>query len=484
LIRRVLLAAVLSCALAIGAASSASAAAPPLSHATAVQALNAAKDAFRTPLGGGGTNAGTDDVTVALRDLAVALPALRGSDRAEAKDLLARPTDKNDRGYFGKEADASPICNAKFCVHWTDKAENAPVSGSFTNDILDAMALSYAVENTNLGWRDAKSDGTKGSRGGLGADGQVDAYITNLGPNLYGYATTDPGQKGLKRYAYLVLDNNYVGFPTPPTEAMQVTVAHEYNHILRYNYDVYEDTWLSEATATWAEDKVYPAINDYVNYVPEFAAKPQVPMTGSSIKIYAEAVWNHWLSYKFGNDAIRNTWEVSPSQKDFAVDSYNRAIKDAGGTSFSEELGEFFTDTAEWHSSSSFPDVASYPDVKRSGTVTGNAIKAKLDNTAYRLYNVQPTAAPSVTLKVKAEKGTHSTIALIGRAGGEPGVVTRQISYLPKGGKGTSTLENPGSFSRITAVVANVDGRSKGFNKKGKRVYSSDGSGYKLSLGG
>ncbi len=46
------------------------------------------------------------------------------------------------------------------------------------------------------------------------------------------------------------------------------------------------------------------------------------------------------------------------------------------------------------------------------------------------------------------------------------------------------TLDDPGSFSRITAVVANVDGRSKRMNKKGKRIYSSDGSSYKFSLKG
>ncbi len=346
------------------------------------------------------------------------------------------------------------------------------------------MALSYAVENTALGWKNAKSDGTLGSRKGVGRDGQVDVYITDLGENLYGYASTDPGQKGAKRYAYLVLDNNYVGFPTPPIESMQVTVAHEYNHILQFNYDVYEDVWLFEDTATWAEEKVYPAINDYLNYLPALAKKPHTPMTGSSIKIYAEAVWNHWLSYKFGDDVVRDTWKVSASQKSFAVDSYNKAIRNAGGTTFGEELGQYFAETAEWQSSPSFPDAAEYPDVKRSGTVKAETIKTGLDNTSYRLYKVQPTMSASTTLKVKAEQGTRSTIALIGREGAEPGILTREIIHLPKGGKGEVTLEDPGKFSRITAVVANVDGRSSRLDKKGRRVYKSDGSDYKLSLAG
>lgn len=483
--RRLVLLPTLACVLTLSAAATATAeAAPATSHAAAVQALQAARDAFATPLSSG-PGTGSRDVTVALRDLAVALPALRGADRTAARDLLARPTDKRDRRYFGKEAADSPICDPQFCVHWTDKAKNAPVSQSFINRILDAMALSYTVENTSLGWKQAKSDGKLGKRHGIGGDGQVDVYITNLGKNLYGYASTDGGQRGTKRYAYLVLDNNYVGFPTPPTESMQVTVAHEYNHILQFNYDVFEDVWLFEDTATWAEEQVYPGINDYLNYLPAFADKPQVPMTGSSIKIYSEAIWNHWLSYKFGKDLIRKTWVVSPGERHFAVASYNRVIKDANGaSSFGKELGQFFTDTAEFHSSPAFPDAAAYPDVKRSGKVGSSPKRTTLDNTSFRLYNVKPTMDSSITLKVKAERGTQSTIALIGRQGGQPGVIDEDVKYLPQGGKGTVTLANPGTFARITAVVANVDGRSKRTDRKGRRIYSADGSGYKLSLGG
>lgn len=484
--RHVLLTALLACALAAGLTSTASAA-PAVSSAAAQQALQNAQDVFTSPLKAGEA-AGSRDATLALRDLATALPALHGADRKAAQSLLARPTDKNDRGYFGKEAADSPICDSQFCVHWTDKGKNAPVSQQFLNDILDATALSYTRENTDLGWKNAKSDGKLGKRHGVGGDGQVDVYVTNLGPNLYGYASPDGGQRGLKRYAYLVLDNNYVGFPTPPTESMQVTVAHEYNHILQFNYDVYEDTWLFEDTATWAEEQVYPGINDYLNYIPAFSEKPQVPMTGTSIKIYSEAIWNHWLSYKYGADLIRRNWEVSPSQKHFAVASYDKSIKEQNGaSSFGRELGEFFTATAEFKSESAFPDTTvpdAYPDVKRSGTVGSEAKSTKLDNTSFRLYKVKPTMSPSVSFTVKAQKGTQSTVALIGRQGAEPGVVSDDIKYLPKGGKATVTLDNPGTFSRITAVVANVDGRSSRMDKRGKRIYKSDGSKYRFSLGG
>ena len=481
ILRRIALLFTLLTALLLPAAATAGPAAPDVSRAAAERALDEALDAFREPLAASsGPAAGSREVTGALRDLAVAVPALGKADRRRARSLLARPTDKNDRAYFGKEASDSPICNANFCVHWTDKAANKPVSGFFLGQILASVDLSRAVENGTLGWRDAKSDGRLGSRKGKGAEGQVDVYVTNLGKRLYGYAAPDGGQRGQRRYAYLVLDNNYVGFPTNPLDSMRVTVAHEYNHILQFNYDVYQDLWLFEDTATWAEDKVYPGINDYLNYLPAFARKSSRPMTGRSIKIYAEAVWNHWLSANYGDDVVRNTWRVSPKQKSFAVAAYNRAIKDAGGPGFGRALGGFFAATAEWKLDADFPDHGEYPDVKRAGKLTGRK-KTTLDNTSYRLYDVEPSADPEATLKVRAEKGTETSISLVGRTGG--GVVTTETAHLRKGGTGTVTIANPGAYARITAVVANVDGSSK-VNRKGKRVYKADGSGYRVSLKG
>jgi len=365
---------------------------PTVTPEAAQRALADAVDALSPSQGprtfSAGPESASREATGALRDLAVALPVLHGADRRRAQDLLARPTDKNDRAYFGKEAPDSPTCNAYFCIHWTDKAKNRPASQSFLNAILDSVNLSRSVENDDLNWRDPKSDRKLGARHGKGANGQTDVYVTNLGRNLYGYASTDGHQHGRKRYAYLVLDNDYVGFPTGPLDSMRVTVAHEYNHILQFNYDIYEDLWLFEDTATWMEDKVYPNINDYLNYLTTFARQSARPMTGSTIKVYAEAVWNHWLSARYGNNVVRDTWKVSPKQKSFAVDSYNKAVKKAGGPGFARELGDFFAATAEWKALPAFPDSAAYPDMKRSGSLGGTTRKTKLDNTSYRLYDV------------------------------------------------------------------------------------------------
>ena len=126
-----------------------------------------------------------------------------------------------------------------------------------------------------------------------------------------------------------------------------------------------------ESTAVWAEEKVYPEIDDYLNYVRVFAAFPGAPLTKAyppdkrkSLKIYGSAVWNHWLDTGgggYGVDVIRRAWEVSDVTKpaDFSLASYDRAIAGAGGRSFGREFASFAAATAEWQAGlGNFPDHA------------------------------------------------------------------------------------------------------------------------------
>ena len=455
----------------------ASAGGSTVSHADAVSALRAAQGLFATPLS---TASSPDrDATVVLRDLAVALPQLDRAQRRQGRALLARPTDPG-RESFGREADASPVCDANFCVHWSANRQNAPASQGFINDVIASTNLTYAVENGTLGWKPPRSDGSRGRRNGRGGEGQVDVYITNLSKRLYGYAAPDPGQNGTRRFAYLVLDNNYVGFPSPPIDSLRVTVAHEYNHILQFNYDTFEDKWMFESTATWAEQQVYPDINDYLNYLPAFARGSESPLTGRDIKIYAEAVWNHWLGARFGQESVRDAWAASADgvkPPHHATSAYTASIRAHGGGSFSSEFGAFAAATAEWRSDPSFPDASTYPDMRRKGTLGRKAQRVTLDNTSYRLVNVRSNGTAPISLRVKAPHRVASTIALVGRAGPvESGTVTTRIRQLPKGGRGAVVLDDPGAYHRITAVIVNGDGRIKGRN------YLSDDSKYRYAL--
>jgi hypothetical protein len=366
------------------------------------------------------------------------------------------------------------------------KADKSPANGipDFVDDVAQAASQSYAVENGTLGWRDPLSDGRKGSRNGKGTQGQVDVYLAALGNGLFGYATTDRGTKGQRQPGYLVIDNDYAGFSGVPLELMQATMAHEYNHVVQFAYDLDLDGWMFESTATWMEDQVFPDVNDYINFLDPTIRVPQAPLAEKdrrAFKLYGSAVWNHYLTHEYGPEVVRSAWEAGPSVKpdDFAVAAYERAIRDAGGAGFSQDFVGFAAATAEWRSTDVFPDPGLYRDIKRSGALRKDE-KGKLDHTGYRLFKVKRPNGGDLVLSAKFEAGVRSGIALVGRDGPViGGTVVSESAYLPKGGRATVTLPDAARFSRITAVAANADGRVKGNSRK----YRADGARYKLGLG-
>lgn len=432
------------------------------------------------------------EATMVLRDLAVALPALEGESRRRAIGLLQRPDESGDPDSLGKEAAASPLCDAHFCVHWGSKEPQAPSEADsdsngvpdYIDEVAEAAATSYAVENSSLGWRDAKSDGTRGSRKGRGGEGQVDIYVTDLGRGLFGYAQPDFGERGRSRAGYLVIDNDYKGFGGVPLDLMRVTIAHEYNHILQFAYDTFQDLWMLEATATYMEEKVYPSIDDYLNFLPSFANGSTRAMATSDnrdLKVYGSAVWNHWLSGRYGDEIVRNAWAGSTTvdPPGFAVAAYESVIQSAGGTSFSEEFASFATATAEWNSSPAFPDAARYPQMRRRGKLGARNRHFELPHTAYRLLHVPRKGAGTLRLSVKAQRGVRTGIALVGRTGPvDSGSVSSVSDFGPRGGRLAVELPGYEIYDRITAVLINADGRLT----RSQRAYRSSPARFKAKL--
>jgi hypothetical protein len=450
----------------------------------------------RVALHDGGSVRRGADVTLLLKQLALDLPNLSGAERKSAVRLLARPTPgqggSNELEY--EVAEEAPLCSEHFCVHYVKTTDDAPsLTDSNSNGIPDYVETMsgvfehvYAVENVDLGWRAPKTDGTRGCEAGAPSNcpGKTDVYIKEIGgQGIYGYAAPDPGQNGAHQFAYLVMDNDYNADQFPqyagePLKPMEVTAAHEYNHVLQFNYDTNEDSWMFESTATWMEDRVYTDVNDYVQYLTPWAQMSFVPLTyftygddPLNVKAYGDAVWNRWLETHFGDDSIRDAWDSSLTNtpQSFAPGAYDTSLK-ARGSTFYSAFSTFAADTAEWRAANSpFAEGVTFPDLDRAASAStnrpivltpdGTASAGSLSHTAYLLFDVRsPTGMPQLKLAVNTPRGTRMAIALVGRVGAEDsGQSTQFLKLLPNGGPGTITIDNPGQYDRLTAVVINAD---------------------------
>jgi hypothetical protein len=465
----------------------------------ALKAANRALDQSGTSWAERGSDS---DPTLALRNLHAVLPRLHGDRRRQALRLLARPTDAKDPYHNSyKVPEAAPYCTANFCVHYVTTTADAPdltdlggVLGvpDYVEKIDVAAETSYAVENVQLGWPAPRSDGTLG-----GGDGLTDIYLVNVGGDgLFGYSAPDPSQNCKRKcFAFLVMDNDFsfneFGYENPQIP-LEVTIAHEYNHVLQFGIDAALDGWLFESSATWSEDKVFPNDNDYVNYLNTFARTPGVPITkfsgGRGLRIYGLAVLNHYLDSGAGGlgpGVVLGAWKAGSTTDpaNFALGALNESIRNLGGLGFGQEFTKFAAATAEWRTSGGFPDATSYPDVKREGALlpdTGTT-KATLDHTAYRLYDVSANAASSLTLSLNSGS-VRAGIALVGHDN-DDGTVTTAVRYLGHGGKASVTLIDPTRYERITAVVVNADTRISGRARDGRDWhYIHDNAPLKIKL--
>src|SRR3954452_462259 len=200
------------------------------------------------------------------------------------------------------------------------------------------------------------------------------------------------------------------------------------------------------------EDKVYPSVDDYVNYVNAWVANTKTPLTAfpdTNLKPYGSAVSNHWLDHRFGPAAIRAAWEQSPSAGDFAPGAYSAAISAAGGTGFNDEFDRFAATVAEWDTpGAGFPD--RYPDVPRDGALPAGmqTVPFGLPHTTFAFFNVPIPAATTIRLTGTLPLGTSGAIALVGRTGADAaaGTVTTNLTHMPNGGTDVVSLDNPSRF--------------------------------------
>jgi hypothetical protein len=290
------------------------------------------------------------DATMILRDLAVRLDSLSPADRRVAHGILARPA-TDSSGVPGAWSDGedphSPECGTNVCVHWAAPGNDAPAAtdadlNTYPDWVDAALATAEHVwdaEVTTMGYRAPLSDLGSSDHG---PDGRLDIYISNLGKDdLYGYCTSDDpklatlGDPGVTPdvSAYCVVDNNYaerIFRSHTPIQNLKVTLAHEFFHAVQFSYDVDEDVWLMEGTATWMEDQVYDGINDNRQYLQNSQLRyPWIPLdhSASCCFQYGSWIWFRFLSETMNPGVIHEIWDEADGAAGGPNDYSTQAIR-------------------------------------------------------------------------------------------------------------------------------------------------------------
>ena len=252
------------------------------------------------------------DATLALRDLAQALPSLGPAEHRRATAMLARPTSPHDQFGDSYRAPAKRACSRHICMHWVTRTSDAPRSRAWVRRTMDVMKQVWAREVGAMTYRRPLRDGQRGG------DGRLDVYLKDVGAQgLFGYCATERRSRTSmwKASGYCVLDDDFARsqFHAPPTVSLKATAAHEFFHEVQFAYDFNEDAWWMEATATWMEEQVFDGANDNRRYIPfGQIGEPNTPLDefqGAGAAQYGNWPFFEYLSRHFGREIVRRAWQ-------------------------------------------------------------------------------------------------------------------------------------------------------------------------------
>jgi hypothetical protein len=215
-----------------------------------------------------------------------------------------------------------------FRLHFTKTGANAvPPSDANQNQTPDYIEkLSEILEHVytqyeNKGYTMPPEDSTDGG------NGNYDVYILDIGEGLYGFVSPEyeigdnlnsPETKETEAHtSWMAMNNNYkwagnVGL----IGAIKVTAAHEFFHAVQMATTISPTEFLSEASATWAEDEIYPNIDDNVQYLHSVFSSPDISLDWCSEdgNTFDGRWYGSWLFFKYlteqkGSEIVRRIIE-------------------------------------------------------------------------------------------------------------------------------------------------------------------------------
>lgn len=285
----------------------------------------------------------------------------------------------------------------RFQVQWEPDA----IDEETAQDLLDALTYSYETEIDELGWREP--DGM--SRYPM----MIYVYEDNRTAAAY---TTVGRCSGVGYMPYIVIASGsfYGG------SWYEDMVAHEFVHASQYaytddagsyNYNV--DLWWWEATATWAQEYVYPDNNWWSQYISGYTDATYLAMQVSNQSdntkfwhMYGMAIWAFYLDQHWGgHDMVQDTWEYAAEHWNTAqnVDDWTEGV----GVDFDEAYQDFIVTNV----------VMDYDPSRYFGNVKVSATVSELPDSGESSSTKAPQGYGQNYLKIKSDAAEAGTDAVV-----------------------------------------------------------------------
>jgi len=184
------------------------------------------------------------------------------------------------------------------------------------------------------------------------SDPETDIYIVDWGGSVYAYTYEEDSVQSTDRLydytAFTVIDNDYAEYPTTGIAGLQVTIAHEYFHIVHLGYNWWKsndlpgatdgDTYFLEWCSTWFEERAYPQVNDYYYYVHSFFDNP-INSIWNFNYAYALGPFLRLILERYGEDLLVKVWEQIKTG--YAFESLQTVLADDYDADLADLWNEF-----------------------------------------------------------------------------------------------------------------------------------------------
>ena len=228
-----------------------------------------------------------------------------------------------------------------FRVHYDLAGTDAPdltdtdLNGvpDYVDSALVYLEYAWKIIVVDLGYGPPKFDGTKG-----GSRDVVDCYMKELSPEKnYGYTSPDDNGSGS---SYILIDNDFSEaiYPTKGYDALKVTTAHEFFHVIHYTYYGGSDAiWWMEQSAVWLEDRAWDDVDDYINYLYLLFDERDLPLDSSNGSfMYGATLFAFHIAQKYGEDTIRLIWNELRDRQNGKIENFNAVLPEGVSRAISD----------------------------------------------------------------------------------------------------------------------------------------------------